>query len=208
MSLLKISYHQGRYDAAAAVGLHKLAAGIIPSGAAQAIEHSAPSAGRLKFISGTHTDHGLQPEHWDFLQQMAAEHQGGPMIKTFDLPEHVPDALNGLHGPSVGDAPVLDHETFPLKRGERPYDDRGVDRPLRPSRKLSVVAVPEFRPGQDPNGLVAFTAHGGPLAPQHPLDPNNRDVVAARKFWAEHALTGTRPAPAPTGVPPVPTGTP
>jgi uncharacterized protein YjbI with pentapeptide repeats len=34
-----------------------------------------------------------------------------------------------------------------------------------------------------------FTVYGGYLAPQHPDDPANPDVAAARRFWSQHALS-------------------
>ena len=150
----------------------------------------------IVFFRGTHTDHGVLPQHWGYLQDMAGEHisrceaEGTgltPLITTFTLPEGVADTVNALYGPVCGDAPVT--EAHMAVRGDRPWEDRMIDLPKRPSRLLSVVAVPEFRDVPEKGRrLVCFTAHGGPLAPQNPADPTNENVEVSRTFWATHAL--------------------
>ena len=153
-----------------------------------------------KFISpivmfaGTHTDHGLLPQHWGFVLDVAGMHvaaceqEGGgltPLIRAVTLPSGCPDVENGLYGPACGDAPVTDDEVTL----ERPWADRLVARPTRPTRLLTIVAVPEFRDVPEKGKrLVAFTAYGGPMAPQNPEDPGNRDPEGARVFWSQHAL--------------------
>jgi hypothetical protein len=126
---------------------------------------------------------------------VAGEHIAGhddrvpPLIRTVELPSGCPDVENDLYGPSCGDPAVTDAEVVLERRGDRPWADRMVDRPKRPSRLLTIIAVPEFRDVPEKGRrLVCFTAYGGPLAPQHPDDPSNRDPEGARRFWAEHAL--------------------
>ena len=155
-----------------------------------------------KFISpavlfaGSHTDHGLLPPHWSWILDVAGDHvqecgtAGGltPLIRTVELPPGCPDIENGLYGPACGDAPVGDDEVVLERRGDRPWADRLVARPKRPSRMLTIIAVPEWRGDAAGRRLVVFTAYGGPMAPQNPEDPSNKDPEGSRRFWAEHAL--------------------
>lgn len=149
----------------------------------------------IVMFAGTHTDHGLIQQHWGFVLDVAGMHVEAcgselkPLIRTVELPSGCPDVENALYGPACGDAPVTDAEVTLERRGDRPWADRLVDRPRRPSRLLTIIAVPEFRDVPEKGKrLVCFTAYGGPQAPQHPEDPSNRDPEGARKFWAEHAL--------------------
>lgn len=152
----------------------------------------------IVMFAGSHTDHGLLPQHWGWIMDVAGEHRAHcekagtpltPLIRTVELPGSTPDVDNALYGPACGDAPVTDAEVTLERRGDRPWADRLVARPKRPSRLLTIIAVPEFRDVPEKGKrLVCFTAYGGPQAPQHPDDPGNRDPEGARKFWAEHAL--------------------
>jgi hypothetical protein len=142
---------------------------------------------KIRFITDSHTDHGLLASHWAFIQAEAAKLDGGPLFGTLRLPEHLPPVENALHGPSVGDAPVLEDEVVYERRGNRAWADRLVERPTRPTRDLTVIAFPVTE--DEPDVLTMFTAYGGPMAPQHPEDPSNRDPKGAAAFWAEHALS-------------------
>lgn len=151
----------------------------------------------IVMFAGTHLDHGLLQQHWGWILDVAGMHRHEcektgtltPLIRTVELPPGCPDVENGLYGPACGDAPVGDAEVTLERRGDRPWADRLVARPKRPSRLLTIIAVPEFRDCPEKGmRLVCFTAYGGPQAPQHPDDPSNRDPEGARKFWSEHAL--------------------
>lgn len=148
-------------------------------------------------FAGTHTDHGLTPEHWGYVLDVGGMHveecsKAGtgltPLIRTVELPSGCPDAENGLYGPACGDAPVTDDEVTLERRGDRPWADRMVARPKRPSRLLTIVAVPEWRGEEAGRRLVCFTAYGGPMAPQNTNDPSNKDPEGSRAFWSQHAL--------------------
>jgi hypothetical protein len=56
-----------------------------------------------------------------------------------------------------------------------------VDRPVRSSRFVTVVAGPHD--GQD---WVLFTAYGGPLMPREPFEDDSEE---SRIKWEEHALS-------------------
>jgi hypothetical protein len=142
---------------------------------------------KIKFITESHTDHGLLDCHWQFIQDEAAKLTEGVMITTLTLPNGMPPLQNALHGPSCGDVPVGEGEVVYETRGDRPWADRLVDRPARPTRQLTVIAIPVD--ASNPDVLTMFTAYGGPMAPQHPEDPSNRDPEGAKAFWAEHALS-------------------
>ncbi len=161
---------------------------------------SAKFIAPIVMFAGTHVDHGLLKEHWGYVLDVAGLHVGEcekivdwgltPLIRTVELPPGCPDVDNALYGPACGDEPIDDSEVLYECRGDRPWADRLVMRPKRPSRLLTIIAVPEFRDVPEKGKrLVCFTAYGGPMAPQHPDDPSNKDREGALKFWAEHALT-------------------
>ena len=164
------------------------------SGMEEHMEFIAP----IVLFVGTHTDHNLLQQHWGWILDVAGMHRAEceragipltPLIRTVDLPEHCPDVDNALYGPACGDAPVSDAEVTFERRGNREWADRLVARPKRPSRLLTIIAVPEFRDVPEKGKrLVCFTAYGGPLAPQNPEDPSNGDPEGARRFWSQHAL--------------------
>ena len=148
----------------------------------------------IVLFSGSHTDHGLLGAHWAFIEKTAASHVAEkgvtPMIATFDLDDACPDAMSGIYGPIAGDAPVPETEVHYAVRGDRRVRDRMTTLPPRPTRRLTIVAVPEFRAVPEKGArLVCITAYGGELAPQHPDDPHNPDPVAATVFWNQHALS-------------------
>ena len=46
--------------------------------------------------------------------------------------------------------------------------------------------------GKIKHACILYTAFGGPATPQEPGDPGCKDVEAATKFWAEHALAAPK----------------
>ena len=130
----------------------------------------------------SHTDHALTDAQIAYLFQRFAD-RSGFFIETVELPEELGTIPCGLYGPLKGDAPIGDAETFRQQRGARQWQSRMIDRPLRPTRKVTVIAGPH-----DGLPCVLYTAYGGPAAPQEPDDPGCKDVEAARAFWRTHAL--------------------
>lgn len=126
------------------------------------------------------------PSHIAWLTLHFADRTGF-FLETVELPAELPPLACGLHGPLVGDAPVLEFEVTYRQRGDRPGSSRLCSRPVRPTRLLTVIAGPE---GEDP--CVLYTAFGGPAAPREPFDPSLGEgavLEASRSFWAVHALS-------------------
>ena len=133
-----------------------------------------------------HSDHNLPQEtiDWGFdqLENFLETTQLPFCAHTFRLPDNLPDAENALYGPLAGDLPILESEVTYQQRGNRPWTDRLISKPLRFTRQLTII-------GKAIEGdLVAFTMHGGPLADKNPEDPTNTNPEQSRKFWSEHAL--------------------
>ena len=132
-----------------------------------------------------HADHNLTQEHinFGFSKILETLENGQPFcVNTFLLPDNLPDTENALYGPMVGDKPILDSEVTLQRRGDRPWKDRLINKPKRPSRVLTVIG------GIIDGKLTAFTMHGGPLANQNPEDPSSKTPEEDKAFWAEHAL--------------------
>lgn len=158
----------------------------------------------------SHLDHGLTPAQVEYLLERFAGRDAF-FIETIELPPELGTVPCGLYGPTMGDEPVPDADwrscgycgacqfylsgalcsaktnanggAYAYWRGDRKYHSRVVDRPTRPTNKVTVIAGPH-----DGAPCVLFTAFGGPAAPQEPGDPSCKDVEASRAFWAEHAL--------------------
>jgi hypothetical protein len=151
--------------------------GIVPSMQANTLSIAAP-------LTIHHRDHGV-PEslvRWA-LDQIKPS---GFFLQTLRIPDSAPDLLNALYGPRAGDRPVLE-----ARMGQRSADrppSRLVDLPPRPTRLLTVIGT------ATPEGVVVFTAHGGPSAEREPGDPSLEGDVGARAasaaFWGQHALAG------------------
>lgn len=134
-----------------------------------------------------HADHGINPEQMAYIQSaIAADTPRGFFIKEIRIPANLGTVPSAIYGPAAGDAPVPESQVFYRPRGDRPWADRVVSWPTRPVDYVQAIGMPDQN---DPNKIVLFTVYGGPLAPQHPDDPNNRDLAASKKFWSEHALS-------------------
>lgn len=127
-----------------------------------------------------HADHGITDAQMAFIQGELANVEDGFFIVQSSIPPELGTVPCGLYGPIMGDAPVTD--AIMERRGDRPYEDRMVDRPFREVDYVQSIGI------RDGDNFTLFTVFGGPLAPQHPEDPNNRDVPASVAFWSEHAL--------------------
>ena len=132
-----------------------------------------------------HADHGIA--HFTALQVVQALNPTeGFFLRTVDLPEGAPDAMNALYGPRSGDEPVAEADVFYAKRSEDRPESRMIDLPKRPTRKVTVIGMAE------PDGVVVYTIYGGPAAEREPGDPsiaNDPELTrAAKAFWSKHAL--------------------
>jgi hypothetical protein len=137
----------------------------------------------MKLHDESHVDHGLTPSQIDWLLERYADRDAF-FIDTVELPAELGTVPCGLHGPIMGDDPVSEDEVVHETRGDREWTSRLCDREARGVRQVSVIAGPH-----EEEACILYTAFGGPVAPQEPSDPGNRDLDAATAFWADHALT-------------------
>jgi hypothetical protein len=132
--------------------------------------------------SASHVDHDLTEVQLNYLLDRFADRKAF-FIETIDLPEDLGTVTCGLYGPVMGDRPVEEEDVINEARGTRAWTSRLVERPSRPTRKVTVIAGPH-----DGYDCVLYTAFGGPAAPQEPGDPGCKDPTASAAFWREHAL--------------------
>ena len=139
----------------------------------------------MKITTDSHCDHRLIEEHFDFILERFSDREGF-FIETIEMPTDLQDAPCDLHGPIMGDAPVLDTEVVMVVRGLRQGASRLCSREPKGSRKLTIIGGPHEE------DTILYTAYGGPVAPREPFDPSLDDAgrELARTFWAEHALSG------------------
>ena len=133
-----------------------------------------------------HDDHGLSAEQTDYIaRQVMSGNPNGFFIKEVTLPSRLGTVPNALYGTEEGDQPISEDEVFYASRANgRGWKDRFVKRPLRQTSRCQAIGIT-----QEDGSLLFFTIYGGALAPQHPEDPNNRDVEASKRFWSAHALS-------------------
>lgn len=144
----------------------------------------------VKVIPQSHVDHGLTAEQLQWLLDQT-EGRSSFFIETFTLPEHLGTVECGLVGPAVGLPAVPEKDVKYIIRGDRKCASRVLRDPVEKPRTRMVTVI--AGPTQGHDGLVLYTAYGGPSAPREPGDtaiPNWEGVVESRAFWAEHALIG------------------
>ena len=132
-----------------------------------------------------HGDHDITDDQWAHIKAQLVEldHEGF-FIQKLILPTELGTVPCGLHGPCMGDDPVPRAEVEMVKRGEPGDKFRWLDPIVDRAPRLVAHGI-----RAEPELIRVFTCYGGPLAPQNPEDPSNPDAEAARKFWAEHALS-------------------
>ena len=132
-----------------------------------------------------HADHGIKTKQLAYIKSyLEKKAPQGFFLLQVDLPKNLGTVPNAMYGPAAGDAPVSESEVFYADRGGRGLMDRMVSWPTRPVRFVQAIGIREG------DKFTVFTIYGGQLAPQHPDDPNNRDLEGSRKFWSQHALSG------------------
>lgn len=141
----------------------------------------------MKIKGQSHTDHGLSPAVLAFILARFADKQAF-FIESFEIPADVcPEGVPcGLYGPTMGDPPIHESEVEYVTRGIRQGQSRMVNKPMRPTRTLTVIAGPD---GDEP--CILYTAFGGPLAPREPHDSSlsESELAESKAFWAQHALS-------------------
>jgi len=142
-------------------------------------DHTTPNptpTPTLRVASASHLDHGLSDEQLAWLLARAEEHlllyqaytddPPPPVLTlTLTLPESLGTVPCGLHGPAMGDAPLLEGDVTYAKRGQRGGQSRLCARPPQQVRKVSLIAGEH-----DGHRWVLYTAFGGPIAPREPFD--------------------------------------
>lgn len=141
----------------------------------------------LVITKDSHLDHALTTAQLAWLLQQFGDRDAF-FIETVELPEELGTVPCGLYGPAMGDAPVKQSEVYGmLARGNRQWESRMVDRPMRQTSKLTVIAGPH-----EDQQCVLYTAFGGPAAPREVGDLNIASDEEAEKsadFWSQHALS-------------------
>lgn len=135
----------------------------------------------MRITADSHTDHALTPAHLSWLLVRFGDREAF-FLETVELPADLAGLPCGLHGPLVGDEPVIGR---PMVRGARKGPSSVCDRAPRLSRLVTVIG------GLHNGDCILFTAYGGPAAPREPWDESlsAEDRVASEAFWAEHALS-------------------
>lgn len=157
----------------------------------------------------SHIDHAITPDQWAYILEQFKD-RSAFFIETVELPEGLGHVMNGLYGPSCGDAPVPESEVYYARRGDRAWTSRMTRMPARPTRFVRVIAGPH-----DGHVCVLFTAYGVaskdmPAAPKEPEDlvaqmqalalteltpmhdeeaeKLRNQLRESQRFWADHAL--------------------
>lgn len=143
----------------------------------------------IKIIDKSHVDHGLNAEQLDWVLAQFADRTDF-MLATIELPAHLGTVPCNLIGPATGGEPVPEGAVFYAVRAKRSCASRMIATGIPvDERRVTVIAGPAA--GHE--GIVLYTAYGGPCAPREPGDttiPTWEAVVEARAFWAQHALIG------------------
>lgn len=137
----------------------------------------------------SHVHEGVTQEHLDFLIQNF-HGRDSFFIETIALPEHLGSLPCDLHGPIVGEEPVLEAEASFACRPGRNIRSRLCNRKVGESRFMTVIGGRPIT-GAAAGQMVLFTVYGGPLAPRELEDPTHNDdsLREAQVFWRSHALT-------------------
>ena len=134
-----------------------------------------------------HDDHGISDAQAEYIHaQVCATEPTGFFIQEVIIPECHGDVENGIYGPCEGDDPVPESEVVYVKRGDRAWSDRMVDRPKRRTSRVQAIGIMKYDEEAGVNHIVYLTIYGGVLAPQNPEDPNNRDVAVSYTHLRAH----------------------
>lgn len=140
----------------------------------------------IQILPGSHVDHGLSEDQlaWALGRVRELASPSGVTVSTVCLPAELGTVPCGLYGPAMGDEPVRDGHY--QRRGDRPGESHVVVAPSRPTQRVTVIVGPH----EGVDGLVLYTAFGGPAAPREPWDPSLDDAgrAASEAYWRDHAL--------------------
>lgn len=132
----------------------------------------------------SHMDHGLGVDHVEWMKRRFAE-KTAFFVETVELPVELSSLKSGIYGPLAGDPPSAGF--YAIRMG-RPWPSRLIDKPVRPTRLLTVVAGP----GEDESQpCVLYTAYGGPAAPKEPGDFSLGLYCERHKSWFQGVVNRT-----------------
>jgi hypothetical protein len=154
----------------------------------------------MKVVKESHLDHGVPDNIISWVLEKHAD--VSEFIKTtVTICPGLGEADNALYGPICGDQPIPeDQVTYSRRSSGRKWESRLIDKPLRKSNKITLIAGPVE--GQD--DIVVYTIHGGPIAAEEIGDlqaklknsesPSEKILLRERldeskMFWKKHALS-------------------
>lgn len=131
----------------------------------------------------SHVDHVPQAVI-DFVLDKFLD-KNGFFIETFELPDELPTLENALYGPICGDKAIGEVQATYGRRGDRDYESRLIDKPVRQTSICTVIGGPH-----DGHPCVLYTVFGGPQAAKEVNDPTLKpeEREDSITFWSEHAL--------------------
>jgi len=154
----------------------------------------------------SHQDDGIPDNIAEWVMKKNSDVKGF-IATTLKLCPGLDKVDNALYGPICGDDPVKENEVRYEKRGTRGYSSRVINRPMRKSNEVSLIAGPHE--GHD--DIIVYTIFGGPISPQEvgqiQEDMQKAETEAApefpkalienlelkleesKTFWAQHALS-------------------
>lgn len=93
-----------------------------------------------------------------------------------------------LRGPSVGDQPIGDEQTYMATRGDRKGPSRMTNLPSLEADSMVVIGSVD---GDEITIYTAYGTVGETVAPREPWDPSlsDEDKRVSTLFWAKHALS-------------------
>lgn len=112
----------------------------------------------------SHTDHAITPDQWAHILEQFKD-RSSFFIETIELPERLGTVMNGLYGPSCGDAPVPEDEVYYETRAPRTWVSRMTKMPARPTRFVRVIAGPHEEKCDTCKGEGTFLGACGVCAP-------------------------------------------
>ena len=154
----------------------------------------------MKIIKESHLDHGVPENIVSWVLEKHSDVSG--FIKTtVTMCPGMGEVDNALYGPVCGDQPIPENQvSYDLRGSGRKWNSRFIDKPLRKSNQLTLIAGPVE--GHD--DIVVYTIHGGPVAAEEIGDlqtklENTESLLEKKQlavrlnesktFWEQHALS-------------------
>ncbi len=139
----------------------------------------------------SHVDHGLTKSQIAYIEERFRSRQTF-FVETVDLEGTGLGLVPcGLYGPIMGDPAISEDDVEYVRRGDRKYASRCIDKEPRMVDHITVIAGPhkDAETGEE-YPCVLYTAFGGLRTPKEPDDPDMKleEIEDSKAFWEEHAL--------------------